>query len=89
MPENIAAGALVAHMTVSDLDSGSQGQVECRLESDDEVVRNSFSLHRYQPDNDHFRFVLQVVTGVARNYIWGVNFNETPKTSRPRRRRGV
>jgi len=47
----------VAHMTVSDLDSGSQGQVECKLESEDEVTRNSFSLHRYEKDTDHFRFV--------------------------------
>jgi len=57
VPENVAAGALVAHMTVTDLDSASQGQVECRLESDDEVTRTSFSLHRYQPGDDHFRSV--------------------------------
>jgi len=44
-------------MTVTDLDSGSQGRVECRLESDDDVTRNSFSLHRYQSDSDHFRSV--------------------------------
>jgi len=44
-------------MTVTDLDSGSQGHVECRLESDDDVTANSFSLQRYQPDADHFRSV--------------------------------
>jgi len=55
--ENTAAGALVAHMTVTDLDSGSQKHVECRLDSDDDDTRSSFSLHRYQPDSDHFRFV--------------------------------
>jgi len=62
--ENIAAGALVAHMTVSDLDSGSQGHVECRLESNDEVTMNSFSLHRYQPRSDHFRSVCHRLTTV-------------------------
>jgi len=55
--ENTAAGTLVAHITVTDLDSGPQGHVECRLESDDDDTRNSFSLHRYQPDSDHFRSV--------------------------------
>jgi len=49
----------VAHMTVTDLDSGSQGHVECRLESDDDDTRNSFSLHRYQSDSDHFRSVCE------------------------------
>jgi len=58
VPENTAAGALVAHLTVSDLDSGSQGHVECRLETDDHVTGSSFSLHRDQPNLEHFRSVV-------------------------------
>jgi len=51
----MAAGTLVAHVTVTDLDSGSQGHVECKLEGDDDVTASSFHLQRYQPDHDHFR----------------------------------
>jgi len=59
----------VAHMTVTDLDSGSQGHVECRLESDDDVTRNSFSLDRDQPDSDHFRYV-DNITNVLQIRDW-------------------